>query len=609
MKMNTIPLAFVALTFIGAAPFGQRLLAQGGVYDLPNDDAGCPANCRQIPWRAGSDLWNGGTLPNYTQTSCSPLYGDGIRDDSSRIQSCINTAGVNTAVFLPAGTYLVNGTVRLKSSVVLRGAGPSSTFINLSSSGWLTTQNFSTAVHLNPTITYNTNSPGYALSGAPKKGDKSLTISTGTVNVDDWIAVFSDDDPSLVTANGDNGHCGWCADNTGYHLIQQIVQVTSVNGPNITVSRPLYYTLYTHPQYRKYSFPTKYAGFEGFKVSATGDIGARPIITLQGTLFGWVKNIETYNTGSSSGSAHIELDFSYGCEIRDSYLHFGRSGASGSGYGVYFQFVNSDHKVENNIMRDNRHSIVYQGGGSGTAVLYNYMDNDWTDDPGFLGSARTSHGAHPYMNLFEGNIVSHLQADSYWGSSSHFVMFRNWLWGDESGGGNVPSWNQSCDGTGLPCPYYGFIPVNVDKYNTYYSFVGNVLGRVGGNVTWSGAATRPTACPSRTFGGKRATPTIYAYGCNSNSTTYDDAPSSTSINHGNYDYKTQGVAYWDGGAQHALRTSMYYSEKPAFFGSCSWPAFGPDLSSITNALPAKARFDGASSCVPLPPTNLTTSVR
>jgi hypothetical protein len=310
MSTKKITFSFGILSFIGAVAAGpQHLMAQNPAYDLPNDDAGCPANCRRIPWKTGSDLWNGGTLAVYTSVSCSGLARDGVTNDASTIQTCINNAAANTAVYLPAGIYYVNSTVRLKSNVVLRGAGPASTFINLGSNGGLTTQNFSTSVHLDPPTSYGVHSAGYSLGGSPKKGDTTLTIATGTVNVNDWISVFSDDDPSLVTANGDNGHCSWCADNTGYHLMQQIVQVIGKSGSTITISRPLYYTLYTNPQYRKYAFPTQRAGFEDFKVSATSDIGAGQIINLRGALFSWVKNVETYNTGSNSGSAHIELDY------------------------------------------------------------------------------------------------------------------------------------------------------------------------------------------------------------------------------------------------------------------------------------------------------------
>src|SRR5207248_9640733 len=91
MEITKFSLEFVVLVVVAGAPAGQRLLAQGA-YDLPNDDGGCPANCRQIPWRAGSDQWNGGTLPAYTPVTCSGLAGNGTTNDGPAIQSCINAA-------------------------------------------------------------------------------------------------------------------------------------------------------------------------------------------------------------------------------------------------------------------------------------------------------------------------------------------------------------------------------------------------------------------------------------------------------------------------------------------------------------------------------------
>jgi hypothetical protein len=564
-----------------AMPPGQT---GGTVYELPNEDTGCPGNCRQIPWRAGSDLFNNGTLPSYAQVTCAGLHANGTTDDSGGIQACINAAAANTAVFLPAGTYLVNATVRLKSNVVLRGAkasaGPpflpaadaSATTIVLGANGQLTTQDFSNdGGGLEPGTTYGKKTAGYALGGAPKKGDTSVTFTSGALTAGQWISIFADDDPTLVNATGEDGLCQWCADNTGFNLMQQIVQVTAVSGTTATLSRPLYYTLYTHPSYRKYTFGTQKAGYENFRVNAASDIGANQIILMQGCLECWVKGVETYNTGNDSGSAHIELDYSYGNEIRDNYVHDGRSSASGANYGIYFQFVNSDHKVENNVMRHNRHAIVYQGGGSGTAILFNYLDDMYTDDLTYLGSARTSHGAHPYMNLWEGNIASHVTADDFWGSSSHFVFFRNWMWGDETGTG-VPSFP----------PEEGYDAVDLYPMQTYYSFVGNVLGNPNLHTTW-------TAATERGFDeyAEASTPIVYSFAPKSGSIPSTDT---TSLNHGNYDFKTKGVAYWEGGSVHALAPSMYYTAKPAFWGTQPWPPIGPDVGGIANSIPAKDRY-------------------
>lgn len=595
---------FAALALISIAP-GHSVDAQ--TYSLPNDNTTCPGNCRVIPWQAGSDLWNGGTLPVYPATTCTGLAANGTTNDGPAIQACINSAAANTAVFLPAGTYLVNSVLRLKSNVVLRGAGPT-TQINLGSGGQLTTQAFTASTNTTPSTSYGNNSPGYALSGTPKKGDTSVTIASGSVNPGDWIAIMSDNDPTLVSVDGVDGHCSWCGDNTGYRVMQQIDQVTAVSGTTATLARPLYYPTYTNPEYRKYNFLTQKAGYEYFHVTATGDVGSNQIILLQGCLYCWVKGVETQNTGSSSGSAHVEMDYTYGTEIRDSYVHDGRSGASGANYGIFFNFINSDAKVENNIMRHNRHGFVFQGGGSGIVFLYNYIDDLYTDDLTYLGSARTSHGGHPYMDLMEGNVASHITADDVWGSSSHFVFFRNWLWGDETGTG-VPSFP----------PQEGFDAIDLYTMQTYYSFVGNVLGHLNLHTTWSSAILQ-TACAQNNCGYEPAnTPGVYSGG-----NAVGSIPSSltTAIFQGNWDYKTNGVAYWNGGAAHTLAASMYYPSEPAFLKGYPWPLEGPEGNPTINPNPAEncylkgpatgAAFNPASCYatgpVPDPPTGLTGTV-
>ena len=145
MSRNLILWALVGVTFIGTVLIGQRLVAQS-TYDLPNDNTACPANCRQIPWKAGSDLWNGGTLPNYAQTTCTGLSGNGTTNDGPAIQNCIDSASAGTAIYIPAGVYYVNSTLRMKSNVALRGAmgsaapylpaaNPSATTFKLGSNG------------------------------------------------------------------------------------------------------------------------------------------------------------------------------------------------------------------------------------------------------------------------------------------------------------------------------------------------------------------------------------------------------------------------------------------------------------------------------------------
>jgi hypothetical protein len=591
MRRYIILLAAMVITMIvGVLLLNRPAEAQG--YTLPNNNAGCPSTCRQIPWKTGSDLWNGGTLPVYSsQVTCSAAVGDGTTDNTNAINACITAAASGSAVYLPSGKFYINGTVRLKSNMVLRGSGPG-TIILEGSNGWLTTQNFSHSTNITPATNYNQIPSTYTLSGSPQKGDTTLTIGSGTVSVGTWIKVFGNDNPSLISDPG--GSCNYCADDTGAYLMQQIVQVTAINsgtggaGSVITISQPLYYTPYTpavtisnpsgtEPAGAKYNiinFPTQKAGYEYLHVVATGDIGSGQIITMQGCLYCWVKGVETQYTGSNSASAHIQMSYSYGNEVRDCYSHEQRSGASGSGYGIYIMFTNSNHKIENNILRHNRHGIIWEGGGGGEAVLYNYVDDQYTDDLTYLGSARPNHGAHPYMTLFEGNIFSHVAADDFHGSASHFVFFRNNMWGDESndnGGcsyitpsptcGNVPSFNAG----GMS----GFDAIDVYTLNTYMSFVANVLGRTGMHANWAAATLR-----GFNEYGTNSSPIVYSYAGPVSSVPSTD---STSINHGNYDFKTNGVAYWEGGSNHSFSSSWYYSSKPSFLGSKPWPLIGPDV--------------------------------
>jgi hypothetical protein len=44
-----------------------------------------------------------------------------------------------------------------------------------------------------------------------------------------------------------------------------------------------------------------------------------------------------------------------------------------------------------------------------------------------------------------------------------------------------------------------------------------------------------------------------------------------------------------GGA--SLPKSLYLTEKPAWFGSLAWPAFGPDAAFEKNRIPAQVRFE------------------
>jgi hypothetical protein len=426
---------------------------------------------------------------------------------------------------------------------------------------------------------------GTAITAGYVQGSTSITVSSATsYNVNDYISIYQDKDPAII----DDKNLDWLGEDGGggdAHVMQQYTRVTAKNGNTLTIDPPIYYVTPnpTGQSIRRQTFNIVMAGLENIRINGNGT--NIKLIQIEFARNCWVKGVETYNVGQdSSGSPHIWVQFSYGNEFRDGYHHKGVSNDSGRNYGLEFYNWNSRHKIENNIIRDTRHSIIFEGGGSGNVILYNYTDDNWESvqgsgasrDNSFLSEdAVPNHGAHPMMNLWEGNYVSSIWGDYTQGSSSHNTLFRNRV---------------SCirSSYALSSPWL-WVCVEVETYNRYYNLVGNVIGLptfTGGTLVSNSSANSPG-------------PVIYRFGRNSAGGAYGDPTSySTTIKHGNYDYVTDGVAHWDGGADHTLANSLYYLSKPAFFGTCAWPPFGPEGNPTAGTVPAKDRYDGTRLCAP-----------
>jgi hypothetical protein len=71
--------------------------------------------------------------------------------------------------------------------------------------------------------------------------------------------------------------------------------------------------------------------------------------------------------------------------------------------------------------------------------------------------------------------------------------------------------------------------------------------------------------------------------------------------HGNYDFKRNQFD-WTPGKPQNLPASLFYSAKPAWFGSIQWPPIGPDPTNpsvlLTGTIPAKVRYEGGADTIP-----------
>jgi hypothetical protein len=532
-------------------------LTVAAIYDVPPD--------RRIPWNAGLDPEGG--IPRYSvsKDAVADYSADnkGSSDATAAIQNCVNGVSRPGACSLRAGTYRVDGTINMPAQVVLRGGGPGRTLLNMSAGASIVFIGGSKEDMGAP----------IGISSGFTKGSMALTLnSTGGLAVDDWISVYENNPPGLV----DSSRCGWCGDDSGsgQHVIQQFARITAIAGNTISINRPLYfsYSSGNAPSIRTVPFGVFKSGLEDLKLVRT----ASPDTSLIRSTFArhcWLRNIETIKGGDNNGEQHVSLWFSHGIEVRDSYFHDGYAFGSGANYGVHIIFWNSDHKVENNIFYSLRHGVNLEGGGSGSAILYNYFDGHYeSEDTTFLDAdLNPNHGAHPMMVLSEGNSSAKLVWDSTLGSSSHQTAFRNHVRIQRS----------------MPAFSWGRWGIDVQANSRFMNIIGNV---VGGPESAGGTVLANGNCEPQE-------PTFFRFGCSGQPGSYADSQSrSTAILHGNYDYTTAGVAAWDGGSDHALASSFYYSSKPAFFGKCAWPAIGPDLNPLVGTLPAKARYEGTNPC-------------
>jgi hypothetical protein len=63
------------------------------------------------------------TPSNYLSVTSYGAAGDGITDCTAAFQNCINAAQGSKTVWIPAGTYVISGTINLPSNTFLQGAG------------------------------------------------------------------------------------------------------------------------------------------------------------------------------------------------------------------------------------------------------------------------------------------------------------------------------------------------------------------------------------------------------------------------------------------------------------------------------------------------------
>lgn len=543
-----------------------------------------PPAARSITWQGNVGVLNDIPARTTIYTTLNPSGGN----DSSAMQTAINNCPAGQVVKLSAGTFNVGNAITLKSSVTLRGAGMGAT--TLKGASGMTGAYF---IGLYGSVSLGTS---IGISGGLAKGSTSITTSSPHGwSVGDIIVIDQLNNPSgdpVVNNVGNNGTCTWCGRASGTRSLGQVAKVIAVpTSTTATLEIPLYwnYSASLTPQGTKMSGITSNAGVEDLTIdnslSGTSNQQDDGTIFFRGTSNCWLLRVEA----SGSYGKAVEVFGSYRNTFRKCKFHEGVPATPTNGsqygtdraYGFNFDAYNSANLIEDSQFYHLRLPIALVGESSGNVIAYNYMTDLYSDTTAgtFQLAGITTHGAHPMMNLMEGNyIVARLRADNVWGSSSHNTYFRNRavLMPNRPDG----TWN--CD---------------LHSQQRYYNFVGNILGTLGVETTY--------ILNNVTLSGQEATFRFGYFSDGATTTTSSDpAAYSTALLHGNWDSATNSVV-WNSSYDSVLPSSLYLAAKPSWWGSLQWPAIGPDISPMSPA--ATAAGSGTpwdSTLVLSPPSNV-----
>lgn len=398
--------------------------------------------------------------------------GDGVTDDTAKIQQALRDCPDNEVVYAPTAQYAIYGSISVpgaashlpaKSNYTLRGDGPGLTvFLELQPScgvGCGTTT----------LTTGTTNSPVdfKEISPAPLKGATSFTVTAAPTNyiegdnaliIVTWATIRMAGDPIYVH------HIGFSE--TYQHSMGFVVHIVDITGSTITFDPPCPLDLTgLDPVLSRFESRTTHGvALEDFSVDGTGhDAGwFWSAYNMRGS---WMRNVVLVNGASRqlTWNAVIQSEIRR-CEFRD--LRAG--GSSHEGVDLVGQCC--WNLVEDNIFKKAGHGQLMLSDGAssyscGNVVGYNHFNADV--DTGGVAPDTTgmdvglNHGAHPMFNLVEGNTMGMLQSDGYYGSASHNTVKGNWI--------SVTHINQPTVGLGLR-------GVDLTHYTNYTNVIGNVIG-------------------------------------------------------------------------------------------------------------------------------------
>lgn len=345
----------------------------------------------------------------------------------------------------------------------------------------------------------------------------------------------------------------------------QVNRIKALDGTNVALSEPIYVTNFNSTFAHTVWFetvpglPVERSFVEDLNIDCTtgGALGDVSCVHMQYTYGCGTKNC--YLTGPNAHEGYIDLTMCLRFDLHHNYL-YGPNGADN--YGINTRMCAGGVVYDNIFTNCGTPMMVV--GVSGTVYAYNYATN-LQFIGGFLAAGLLTHGATPNMNLFEGNYCPMFGMNSQWQNSLWNVGFRNRFTGHDDG-------NKGVNGN--------IEAVEINATNYYHSLIGNLLGTPGFNTNYLNNGT--TSCDLR-----RVLYLGLEHSGASCAGVYDPKVEATLDMWGNWTSGTftNGGVVLGGHTTNELTgvNSLYWTSKPAFFGTNNYPPFDPAFASLNNA--------------------------
>ena len=324
---------------------------------------------------------------------------DGQSDSAAFLEAVQQARQGGGVINIPSGTFQLTETLRLRSNITLRGAGPDTRLeFDLNDQSGIAIQ----------AEGEGNNSLWTDLTEVAEAGTTTLSVSnSGEFSVGDIIEL------EQVNVEEMTSRPEWIVE-WGEGSEGELARVAAVAPGVVELSSPLVSTYAADRNARVRPLEAvRNVGVESLYLSRL-DSGYGHSIGFRYAADVWVTDVVSEVTTR----AHVGLDQVLDCSIEDSVFHDADDfGDGGRAYGLSLARHTTSCLITNNTLYDLRHAIIIQLGASGNVVAYNhargsagYVDRQPRAD-------LSLHGHWPQRNLFEGNVFDRVVLADWWGPS------------------------------------------------------------------------------------------------------------------------------------------------------------------------------------------------